>query len=115
MSDLTSLYDEADKLKDDGKYEEAIAKLQQVLAEDPDYVLAHLALGVLCGKVGRHAEAVEHGMRACELEPEEAFNFTAMSVTYQRAFAGTQNAEYIHRAEDAMAKAHALQHRQHLR
>ena len=54
-------------------------------------------------------------MRACELEPEEAFNFTAMSVTYQRAFAGTQNAEYIHRAEDAMAKAHALQHRQHLR
>ena len=115
MSDLTSLYDEADKLKDDGKYEEAIAKLQQVLAEDPDYVLAHLALGVLCGKVGRHAEAVEHGIRACELEPEEAFNFTAMSVTYQRAFAGTQNAEYIHRAEDSMAKAHALQQRQHLR
>jgi tetratricopeptide (TPR) repeat protein len=115
MSDLTSLYNEADKLKDDGKYEEAIAKLQHVLAEDPDYVLAHLALGVLCGKVGRHAEAVEHGIRACELEPEEAFNFTAMSVTYQRAFAGTQNAEYIHRAEDAMAKAHALQHRQHLR
>ena len=51
MSDLTSLYNEADKLKDDGKYEEAIAKLQQVLAEDPDYVLAHLALGVLCGRL----------------------------------------------------------------
>jgi len=115
MSDLTSLYNEADKLKDGGKYEEAIAKLLQLLSEDPDYVLAHLALAGLYGRVARHAEAVEHGQRACELEPEEAFNFTAMSVTYQRAFAGTQNAEYIHLAEEAMAKTHALQHRQHIR
>ncbi|MHB0957412.1 MAG: tetratricopeptide repeat protein [Pirellulaceae bacterium] len=112
MSDLTALYNEADKLKDDGKFEEAIAKLQQVLSEDPDHILAHMALAVLYGRVGRHNEAVEHGRRACELEPQEAFNYTAMSVTYQRAFAGTQNAEYIHLAEDAMAKAHALQQRQ---
>ncbi len=49
--------------------------------------------------------------KACELEPEEAFNFTALSVTYQRAFAGTQNQDFIRLAEDAMTKANALQYR----
>jgi Flp pilus assembly protein TadD len=111
MANLTALYDEADKLKDAGKNDEAIAKLQQVLAEDPDYTLAHLALAVLCGRVGQHDQAVTHGQRACELEPQEAFNFTALSVTCQRAFVGTQNRDYIRQAEEAMAKAHALQHR----
>jgi Flp pilus assembly protein TadD len=111
MANLTALYDEADKLKDAGKNDEAIAKLQQILDEDPDYTLAHLALAVLCGRVGRHDEAVTHGQRACQLEPEEAFNFTALSVTCQRAFVGTQNRDYIRQAEEAMAKAHALQHR----
>ena len=115
MSDLTALYDEADKLKDDGQYEEAIAKLRQLLDKDPDYTLAHLALAVLCGRVGQHEDAVEHGRRACELEPAEAFNFTALSVTYQRAFAGTRNHDYIRLAEEAMAKANALQYRQPMR
>ena len=115
MSDLTALYNEADKLKDDGKYEEAIAKLRQLLGEDPDYTLAHMALAVLCGRVGQHDEAVQHGRRACELEPTEAFNFTALSVTYQRAFAGTHNREYIRLAEEAMAQANALQFRPPLR
>ena len=63
MADLTALYDEADKLKDAGKNDEAIAKLQQSLSEDPNYTLAHLALAVLCGRVGRHDEAVTHGQR----------------------------------------------------
>lgn len=115
MSDLTAMYDEADRLKDDGKYEEAIAKLEQLLGEDANYTLAHLALAVLLGRVGRHDEAVEHGRQACELEPTEAFNFTALSVTYQRAFAGTGNRDYIRQAEESMAKANALQYRQHTR
>lgn len=112
MADLTAMYDEADRLKEEGKYDEAIEKLQAVLSEDPNYVLAHLALAVLFGRAGKHEEAVHHGQKACELEPDQAFNFTAMSVTYQRAFAATQNADYIPLAEDAMAKAHVLQHRQ---
>jgi hypothetical protein len=48
------------------------------------------------------------------VEPEEAFNFTAMSVTYQRAFAGTGNRDYIRLAEEAMGQASALQYRQRL-
>ena len=111
MADLTAMYDQADRLKDEGKYEEAIDKLNEVLSEDPNYVLAHLALAVLFGRVNKHEEAVRHGQKACELEPDDAFNFTAMSVTYQRAFAATRNADYIPLAEDAMARAHALQQR----
>ncbi len=111
MADLTKRYDEADQLKDEGKFDEAIAKLNELLAEAPDYVLAHMALAVLLGKQNQHEEAVKHGVRACEIEPEQAFNFTALSVTYQRGFAGTQNQDYIRLAEDAMGKARALQFR----
>ncbi|NLX56631.1 MAG: tetratricopeptide repeat protein [Planctomycetaceae bacterium] len=112
MTDLTALYDEADRLKDDGKHDEAVAKLRSILEVDPDYTLAHMALAVLCGRMGQHEEAVKHSRRACELEPLEAFNFTALSVTYQRAFAGTRNQDYIRLAEEAMAQANVLQYRQ---
>jgi tetratricopeptide (TPR) repeat protein len=114
MADLTAMYDEADRLKDEKKYDEAIEKLNAVLAEDENHVLAHLALAVVYGRVNKHEDAVRHGQRACEIEPEEAFNYTAMSVTYQRAFAGTQNQEYIRLAEEAMAQANALQYRQQM-
>ena len=109
MSDLHSLYSEAEKLKDDGNLEEAISKLQAIIEQDETFILAHLTLAVLFGRVNKHEEAVQHGEKACELEPNEAFNFTAMSVTYQRAFAGTQNQQYIQKAEDAMARAHMIQ------
>ena len=109
MSDLNSLYSEAEKLKDDGNLEEAISKLQAIIEQDDSFILAHLTLAVLFGRVNKHEEAVQHGEKACELEPNEAFNFTAMSVTYQRAFAGTQNHQYIQKAEDAMARAHMIQ------
>ena len=109
MSSIHDLYNEADKLKDDGKSEEAIAKLQELLEQDENFILAHLALGILYGRVDKHEEAVRHGQKACELEPNEPFNFTAMSVTSQRAFEGTQNRQYIQLAEEAMAKAHTLQ------
>ncbi len=109
MSDLHSLYSEAEKLKDDGNLEEAISKLQAIIEQDDTFILAHLTLAVLFGRVNKHEEAVQHGEKACELEPNEAFNFTAMSVTYQRAFAGTQNQQYTQKAEDAMARAHMIQ------
>lgn len=109
MSDVNSLYAESEALKDDGKLEESIDKLKQVLELDADHVLSHLALAVLYGRVDKHDLAIEHGERACQLEPNEAFNFTAMSVTYQRAWQGTQNQEYIVRAEAARDRAHAIQ------
>ncbi len=109
MSDVSALYQESVTLKDDGKLEDAIAKLTEVLSIDANHVLSHLALAVLYGRVNQHDKACAHGEKACELEPQEPFNFTAMSVTYQRAWQGTQLQEYITKAEDAMAKAQMLQ------
>ena len=109
MPTIDELYDEADKLKDEGKLDEAIAKLQEVLGQDDAYSLAHSALGVLFGKVGKHEEAVQHAQRVCELEPNDPFSFTALSVILQRAFAGTNNSQFVQLAEDAMARSQILQ------
>jgi Flp pilus assembly protein TadD len=98
------LYSHSEQLKDEGKLEEAVAVLEQLLAQDPNYALAHSALAVICGRLKRHEEAIRHGLKVCELEPNEAFSFTAMSVTYQRA-------GRIPEAEDAMAHARELQGR----
>ena len=111
MPTENELYAEGEKLKDDGQFEEAAQKFEELLKQDETYALAHFALAVVYGKLDRHGDAVTHGRKACELDPEDPFSFTAMSVTYQRAFAGTQNPQFIQLAEDAMARAHALQQR----
>jgi len=108
MADAIKLYDEGQALKDEGKYDEAIAKLLESAAADETYVLPHLGLGILYGLVAKHEEAVKHAEKACEIDPNDAFNFTTLSTIYQRAWAGTQNMEYIQKAEDAMAKAAVL-------
>jgi tetratricopeptide (TPR) repeat protein len=111
MPDPHQLYDEADKLKDEGKLDEAVGKYKEALAIDSSYALAHSALAVVLQKLGRHEEAVQHARRVCELEPNDPFSFTALSVTYQRAFAGTNNMQYIRMAEDAMEQSRILQSR----
>jgi Flp pilus assembly protein TadD len=109
MPDAIALYDEADKLKDSGKLDEAVNKLREALAADASYTLAHSALAVVLQRLGRHEEAIAHARRACELEPNDPFCFTALSVTYQRAFAGTNDMRYIRMAEDAMEHSRMLQ------
>ena len=99
------LYNEADRLKDDGQYEAALAKLLELLELDEDYVLAHSALAVIYGKINQHDKAIAAGVRVAELAPDDSFSWTALSVTYQRAFAGTDEHRYIQMAEDAMAKS----------
>lgn len=111
MPTVHELYNEADKLKDQGQNDKAIVKLKEALAQDGKFTLAHLALAVLYQRVKNFDLSIQHGQRACEIDPNDPFNFTALSVTYQRAFAGTQNRQFIQLAEDAMAKAHMLQGR----
>ena len=109
MSTALEIYNEGEKLKDAGDYEAALEKFLEAVQVDEGYALAHFALAVVYGRLGKHAEAVQHGERACELEPNDAFSFTAMSLTYQRAYAGTGNMEFITLAETARDRAHALQ------
>ena len=108
MAELTELYDAADKLKQEGDLEGAAGKLQEAIAQDESYALAHSALAVVLQRMGKHEDAIKHAQRVCELEPSDPFSFTAMSVTYQRAYAGTNNMDYIRMAEDAMEKSRVL-------
>lgn len=112
MSDIHTKYNAVEKLIDDEKFDEAIPQLLEISQEDESFVLAHLALARVYTKTGDHEAAIRHGEKACELEPTDPFNFTAMSVTYQRAWAGTQEQQFITKAEDAMAKAQMLQSQQ---
>jgi len=96
------------KLKDSGQSEAAIEKLGELLAENDTYALAYSALAVLYGKLNQHDKAVANAVRVSELAPEDSFSWTALSVIYQRAFAGTNEQRYIQLAEDAMAKSKSM-------
>ncbi len=109
MPDASQLYDEAEKLKQAGELEAAVAKLAESIDADPAYALAYSASAVVLQKLGRHEEAIRHAERVTELEPSDPFSFTALSVTYQRAYAGTGDTSYIRKAEDAMERSRQLQ------
>jgi len=102
MATAEELYDQATALKHAGKLDEAVAKLEEILQADPNHVLAHSALAVNCQKLHQPEKAIEHAKRVAELEPNDPFSFTQLSVIYQRC-------GRIPEAEDAMARAHALQ------
>ena len=111
MSDVVKLYDEADRLKAEGNLEAAAAKLKDALALDEKYALAHSALAVVLQRLGQHEEAIAAAKRVTELEPNDPFSYTALSVTYQRAYAGTQQMGYIRLAEEAMEQSRILSQR----
>ena len=104
MPTVDELYDTATKLKSSGNLAEAVSKLEEILATDPDHVLAHSALAVNLQKLGKPEQAIQHAVRVTELEPNDGFSFTQLSVIYQRC-------GKIPEAEDAMARAHMLQGR----
>ena len=102
--EILALEREADQLKADEKFAEAIAKTEEALAIDPTFARAHLTLSVLYGKLDDFAKSVEHAEKVVELEPNDAFNYAALSETYRRAFEGTRDPIFIQKAEDAKAR-----------
>ncbi len=96
---------EGEQLRAEKKYAEAAAKFEAVLAKDPTFVRAHLALAVVYYNLEDYEKSVAHGEKAVELEPTDSFNHVALSVTYQRAFEGTRDPVFIQRAETAKARA----------
>lgn len=95
-------YAAAEKLKDDGDLAAAVAAMETLVADEPDFALAHSALGAWCTRLERHADAVRHARRACALEPNDPFSYTALSVACMRA-------GMIPEAEEALARARMMQ------
>ncbi|MCE2726877.1 MAG: hypothetical protein LW698_08875 [Planctomycetaceae bacterium] len=102
MTTREARYEAAEVLKNAGDLPAAVAALEDVVAGDPDYALAHSALAAWCTRLERHEEAIRHARRVCELEPTDPFSFTALSVACMR---GGRIAE----AEEALARSRMLQ------
>ena len=82
------------------------AKTRKVLKELPLFrklsnkeQLEYMRMIKNAAALNEHEKAVQHAEIAAKLEPQDPFSYTALSVTYQRAFAGTQNTEYIRSLE----------------
>ena len=84
MPTPNELYDEAVDLKEGGNREEAIAKLDEAIALDPKFVIAHGMLAKLYVDMAESDKAIAHAKKVVELEPDDTFSYTALSVIYQR-------------------------------
>lgn len=77
-------YDEAIALRDAGKPEEAIASLESLISDEPDFKLAYQGLAVLYQRADRCDEAIAAAKKVVELDPNDPFSFTQLSVIAQR-------------------------------
>src|SRR5882672_6965374 len=74
-------------------YDSAIAKLKAVLAEDPNYFDAQLALGMAYYRKGDYATAIVEGHKAEQLKPKEQLVHTNLSLFYMKS-GDKKTAEY---------------------
>jgi Flp pilus assembly protein TadD len=102
MASREERYEAAETLKNAGNLAAAVQALGEVVADEPDFALAHSALAAWCTRLERHEEAVKHARRVCELEPKDPFSYTALSVACMRG-------GLIAEAEDALARSRTLQ------
>ena len=84
MPTPNELYDQAADLRDQGNKEAAVAKLEEAVALDPGFAIGHGMLAKLYADLAKAEEAIAHALKVAELEPDDAFSFTALSVIYQR-------------------------------
>jgi Flp pilus assembly protein TadD len=84
MPTPNELYDQALDLRDRGDKPAAIAVLEEAVAADPAFAIGHGMLAKLYADIAEADRAIEHALRVVELEPEDTFSYTALSVIYQR-------------------------------
>lgn len=96
------LYEEAIALRDRGEKQAAVEKLKDAFALDPDFTLGHNLAAKLYADLAMADEAIFHAKRVVELEPDDTFSYTALSVIYQRC-------GRIPEAEEAKARAYYKQ------
>jgi tetratricopeptide (TPR) repeat protein len=63
-------YEEAKALFDDGKYEEAISHLDEIIQQQPESKDAYLLRGTSYDYIGQYDRAIEDYTRAIEIDPE---------------------------------------------
>jgi tetratricopeptide (TPR) repeat protein len=68
-----------------GEFDSAIAKLKAVLAVDPAYFDAQLALGMAHYRKGEYATAIAEGHKAEKLRPKEQLVHTNLSLFYMKS------------------------------
>jgi Tfp pilus assembly protein PilF len=103
MSTPDQLYDQAIDLRDGGDKPAAIAKLEEAIAINPDFAIGHGMLAKLYVDLAESDKAIFHAKKVVELEPDDTFSYTALSVIYQRC-------GKIPEAEHAKAIAFNKQH-----
>ena len=91
-----------------GKHEEAIGCYEKALALKPDWTDCMHAVAMALSDLGRHDEAIEVGLRIVELDADDPFAHTSLSMFYQRK-------GLIDEAEAEGAKARLVSWRQELK
>ena len=84
MSTPNELYDAAVGLRDKGDKLGAIATLEEAIALDPNFAIGHGMLAKLYVDLADADKAIFHAKKVVELEPDDTFSYTALSVVYQR-------------------------------
>ena len=79
LEPIDILYDEAIAKHRSGDTDSAIEMLRQLLAQSPNYSLAHNALSALYSRQGEIDQAIEHASRVCEIDPDDSFGHTILS------------------------------------
>jgi Flp pilus assembly protein TadD len=97
-----------------GEFGAAVGQLKQVLALDPAYFDAQLALGMAYYRLGDFAAAIAEGLKAEQLRPREQLAHTNLSLFYMKSgdkvtaeHHGLQARIAGWRAENAAAQAQA--------
>jgi Flp pilus assembly protein TadD len=109
---LQEQYDAAMFTFSRGEFTIAVDQLKNVLAQDPDYFDAQLALGMAHYRLGDFPAAIAEGQKAEKLRPHEQLVHTNLSLFYMRSgdkvtaeHHGLQARIAGWRAENAAAKA----------
>ena len=103
LEPIDIMYDEAIAKYRAGDLDGAIEMLRQLLAQKPDYMLAHNALGVLYARQDKIDQAIEHAKRVCEIAPEDNFGYAILSTLCLKN-------DRREEAEEALMQANKIRH-----
>ncbi len=84
MPTANELYDQAVDLRDQGDKAGAVSKLEEAVKLEGGFAIGHGMLAKLYADLAETEKAISHAQKVVEIEPDDAFSYTALSVIYQR-------------------------------